>query len=154
MNHLSEERTELFLRFSRQSMIAMLFVVLLLGGSALALMFLPQGGGYLRTDTLIWWLSPVILAGVIAFAMSVRRRSWPAHAPEVEAVTRDEWRRTSLSAATRLALIAGLLAQFPLGWALHLGFDMPLRATLAMGTATITLCLVILLVRFLYLDRD
>lgn len=153
MTDSTADRTEQFLRFSRTSLVATLVIVLLLAGAALGLMLLPPRAGLVRVDTVGWWLTPVALAGIVALAVSLRRRHWRADAPEVRAVMNDEWRRVSLDLAIRWTLVAVLVAQFPLGWFLHLAFGMPLNAVLTMGTLTILLGLTVLIARFLYLDR-
>lgn len=154
MNEHTAERSEQFLRFSHTSLVLMLIVVLLLGATCLALIFLPEGGGFLRMETVLWWLAPVAVAGAIAFGISARRRRWNHDMPEVRAVMDDEWRRTSLDRATRVALVMVLVAQFPVAWVLHFAGDAPLRWTIGVGATTIVIGLVTLLGLLVYLDRD
>jgi putative flippase GtrA len=153
MSETAEHPSELFLRFSRRSMIALFAIVLLLGAAALALMLSPSHEAFRVVS-----LAAVAAIGVvlmIVVRMAFQRRRWAEDAPEVKAVVYDDWRRTNMNRASRAALIVALTAQYPL--ALIFGFAMRLPApvgAMAMMAATITIGLATLTGLFLFFDRD
>jgi len=154
MTESAIQRTEVFLRFSRRSLFAMLIVVTVLGATALSLMLAPPGA-IGRASNLGWWLLPVVVAAVIAVAISVQSRRWNADAPEVQIVMEDELRRANMLRASRLTLIAMLAIQWPMALAYSRITWLPgERMAMIMATSTITLGLMTLLVLFLIFDRD
>jgi len=68
----------------------------------------------------------------------------------------DEWRRTNLDRAMKIAFIVILVAQLPLGWLFGVMFAQlsVLRAVLGMAVSTITLGMTTFVATFLILDRD
>jgi len=145
--------SERFLRFSRRSMIATLFVVAVLGATGLSLTLSPRGA-VADPSNLVWWLLPVVVAALVAVITSVQGRRWDLDAPEVSVIQDDEWRRTNLNRAFQGALIVVLVAEWPLGLLLGLSARAePVRIAMAMATATITLGLAALITLFLYFDR-
>lgn len=149
------ERSEVFLRFSRRSMAAMLAVVVLLGGTGLILMLTPTGE--------VWRIASraslvlVVIAVMLTMRISMQRRQWAPDAPEVKLAMQDEWRRTNMLRASRVALLAVLFAQYPLS--LMLGFLTPLaytppRVAMAMAASTVVIGLTTLISLFLYWDRE
>ncbi len=149
-----DDRSELFLRFSRRKMAALLGIVVVVGVIGLALVLTP-GGPIWRTVSRVS-LIPVAIAIVVAVQMAFRGRRWAADSPEVRVAMQDEWRRTNMDRASRLALIVVLLAQYPL--ALLLGIFLPHlpqpRPAFAMAFSTITLALAAQLGLFLFFDRE
>lgn len=152
MTEPADDRTELFLRFSRQNMIASLVIVLVLGGSALSLMLAPTRAVWRSAAQASLITVPIVIA--VAVAMSLRRRRWASDAREVRLIMQDELRRTNMLRASRAALIVVLIAQWPL--AMMLGFltHLPPRGAMAMAASTITLGLVTLITLFLFFDRE
>lgn len=155
MPESTEYPSELFLRFTRRNMKALLFVVIILGGAALSLM-LSGPGMIRRAENLQWWLLPIFVALFVAIPVSLQARRWRPDSPEVKMVMEDEFRRTNMDRASRVSLIVVLLAQWPLVFLF--GFlrpDLPQpRSSMAMAAATIVLGLVTLISLFLYLDRE
>ncbi|HUP64340.1 MAG TPA: hypothetical protein VM557_03570 [Thermoanaerobaculia bacterium] len=153
MTDSTQHPAELFLRFSRRSVIALLATVILLGGAALSLMLSPSRA-FFETASKVS-LVAVAVALLVTILVALHRRRWPASSPAVQVVMDDEMRRASVLRASRAALITVLLAQYPL--VLLFGFFMELpapRGAFAMGAATVTLGLITLLSLFLYFDRD
>jgi hypothetical protein len=154
MTESAIHRAEVFLRFSRRSLVSMLAVVLVLGGTALSLMLSPPGAVG-RAANLIWWLIPVAIAAMITLAVGVGRRRWNPDAPEVQMVLDEELRRTNLYRASRLALIATLAMQWPMAMAFAAIRWLPGdRMAMVMAASTITFGLVTLITSFLVFDRD
>lgn len=141
--------------YRRRSLIAVVSLIALLGGTGLALILSPRGAVG-RSSVRGAWLIPVAIVIVIAaIQSSLRGRRWNPASPEVLALMEDEFRRVSMDRAFRIAFIAVLAAQWP--FALAVGFlaDLPgPRPAMAMAAASITFGLLIFLVTYLYLDRD
>ena len=151
---MTVDRSELYFRFSRQQLWALLAVVVVLGLTALGLMLSPAGA-VRNPANLVWWLTPVVLAGTIAIGTSLARRRWDPGSPEVKAADLDEWRRHNTDRASRVVLFVVLAGQWPL--ALLLGEFAklpPPRGTMVMATASLTLGLALWIVLFLFFDRD
>ena len=154
MNESTEHPSELFLRFSRRSMIAMLLVVGVLGSTGLSLMLSPRGAVG-DPANLAWWLAPVVIAALVAIGVSLGRRRWDPDSPEVSVIMQDEWRRTNMNRAFRGALIVILVAEWPLAVGLGMTTQIePQRVAMAMAAATITLGLGTLIALFLFFDRE
>ena len=98
------DRSEQLDRFGRRSMVALMLVGLLLGGTGLTVALSPPGG-IASGPNLLWWLAPVALAALVALWTSLRRRSFSEDSPEMKTAMQDEWRRTNLLRASRGALI-------------------------------------------------
>ena len=155
MTGSTSDRSELLLRFSRRSMIVLLFVVVVLGAVALGLMLSPAGAVGDRAN-LVSWLMPVAIVIIVsALQTSLRGQRWDPHSAEVKAIMQDEWRRANMARASRAALVAVLITQWPL--ALIFGFLTPLsppRMAMAMAASTMTLGLVTMISLFLFFDRE
>lgn len=152
MTEPTQDRSELFLRFSRRKLIALLVVVVVVGAVGLVLMLTPVGPVWRSAARAS--LLPVAIAILVVVQMSRQSRRWAPNSPEVRMAMQDEWLRTNMDRAARVALVAILLAQWPL--ALIIGFLRfpPPRASMAMAMATITLGLATQIGVFLFLDRD
>ena len=152
----SRDRSELLDRFQRRHMVALMFVALLLGGTGLGVALSPPGAVGDPVN-LRWWLLPVAVATLVSIVASVRRSQYRSDSPEVKVAMQDEWRRTNLTRASRGALIAVLIGQWPLG--LVFGFLTsskltPPRIAAAMAAGTIMLGIVTLVGLFLLYDRE
>lgn len=149
-------RAEHFERYQRRRMIALLLVALLLGGIGLSLALSPPGA-VAKMSNLPWWLLPIVIAVFVSLFTSAGQRRFPADSPEVKTAMQDEWRRTNLLRASRIALIVVLIGQWPLG--LAIGFLThpqltPARVASAMAAATITLGVTTTVLVFLFFDRE
>ena len=155
MRTANENLIENLERFSRRSMVSLLFVVAILGGTALALILSPAGAVG-RSSARAGWLIPVaIVIAVAAAQSSLRGRRWNPDSPEVAAILQDEWRRTTMDRAFRFALIVVLGAQWPLGLLIGIVSGLPaVRAAMAMAAASITLGLIALISLFLFFSRE
>ncbi|HVR40812.1 MAG TPA: hypothetical protein VMU84_17100 [Thermoanaerobaculia bacterium] len=149
------DSTEMFLRFSRRSMFAMLVVVAVLGATAIALVLSPAGAVSRSVGRIGWMIPIAIVILVTATQGTLRGRRWSPDSPEVKLVMEDEFRRTNMLRAARIALIVVLVAEWPL--ALLFGFLTQLptpRAAMVMAAATVTLGLLTQITLFLFFDRD
>ncbi len=150
----TNNRTEQFLVFCRQHMIALLAVIALLGATAVGLTLSPPGA-VRNPENLVWWLSPIGLAIGVVLPMSIMRRRFDPGSPEVSIVMNDEWRQQAMNRATRAALLTVLIAQWPLGLCIGFMTRVPSpRAAMAMAAATITIGLTTLIATFLAADRE
>lgn len=153
MTESTDHPTELFLRSSRRSMAALLVIVLLLGAAALSLMLSPTHAVFRVASQAS--LAAVGIVSLVTLWMVLARRRFAPDSAEVKVVMEDEWRRTNILRASRAALIAVLIAQYPLVLLFGFGMDLPApRGAFAMAAATITLGLGMLLALFLYFDRE
>ena len=155
MTQANSRSSEQFQIVSRRSLIALLMIVAVLGGTAVSLILSPAGA-VRNPSNLLWWFLPIALASVVAIQISLTHRRWGADSPEVKRVMQDEWRQTSMLRASRLALAAVLLAQWPL--ALLFGIvtselAQP-RPAMVMAASTITLGLGAFISLFLFFDRE
>lgn len=152
MSQPTDDRSELFLQFSQRKLTTLLVIVLAVGAVGLALMLTPTGTVWRAVSRVS--LVPVAVAIVLIVQMTLRGRRWSPDSPEVRVAMQDEWRRTNMNRASRLALVVVLLAQWPL--ALILGFaQIPApRGAMAMAMATITLGLSTQIALFLFFDRE
>jgi len=152
MSQATDDRSELFLQFSQRKLTTLLVIVLAVGAAGLALMLTPTGTVWRAVSRIS--LVPVAVAIVLIVQMTLRGRRWPPDSPEVRMAMQDEWRRTNMNRASRLALVVVLLAQWPL--ALVLGFtQIPApRGAMAMAMASITLGLATQIALFLFFDRE
>ena len=155
MNPASEHPVEVFQRFSRRSMVALLFVIAILGGTALALILSPQGAVGRAANRMMWLIPVAIVIVVAAVQTSLKGARWDPKSAEVKTVMEDEWRRASMDRASRIALIVVVAAQWPL--AMLLGFVAALpahRTAMAMAAASMTVGLVTLIALFLAFERQ
>lgn len=144
-----ESRSERFLRFSRRSMTVLLLLVIAVGSTCVAVAFRPASANWPNAIPPLWIVAVALAAGL---QRTLGGDRWDPRTPEVRAIIEDEWRRSNMDRARRVAFVVVLGAQIPLGLLLT---SLPsLRALMAMAAATITLGLATLLALFLYLDRD
>jgi carbon starvation protein CstA len=149
MTNPTETRSEQYLRFSRRSMTVGLLLVLAIGGVCLAMAVQSHALVWSRAIPVLWIVAVVIAAGL---QRTLGGERWNPRAPEARAIMEDEWRRSNMERARRVAFVVALGAQLPLG--LLLAGLPSLRAVMAMATATLTLGLATLIGLFLYFDRD
>lgn len=152
MTDPTTDRSELFLRYSRRSMFVSLGFILVMGSLAIALAISPDGAAS-RFLTGAPWLIPIACVIVVgAMQATLRGNRWTARSPEVQAIMSDEWRRSNLDRALRVAFVAILIAQIPL--ALLFTVLPAQRALFAMAASTITLGLALIAGLFLAFDRE
>ena len=147
-----DSRPERYLRFSHRSMVALFIITLVVGGLCLTMALRP--GDTPRWMTSLVALLPTAIAiGVVTLQRATLRGDrWDPRSPEVQAVLQDEWRRTSMDRAIRVAFFAVLIAQIPIGL---LVAPLPsLRAVMAMATTTLTLGMATFLALFLFFSRQ
>jgi len=145
-------RSERYLRYSQRNMVALLVLTVVVGALCLAMAF--------RVDAAPRWLvQGGALIGVAAAiglgalkSVTLRGTRWDPKSPEVQAVMRDEWRRTNMDRAMRVAFVVVLTAQIPI--ALLVASLPSLRATMAMAVTTLTLGLATLIALYLFLSRQ
>jgi len=145
----SEARSEKYLRFSRRSMVVTLLLVIAVGAFCVAMAIRPHAPMWSRAIPTLWIVAFVLAAGLQRTLGSER---WNLRVPEVRAIVDDEWRRSNMDRARRIAFVVVLGTQVPLG--LLLAWLPPLQAVMAMAAATITLGMATLITLFLYFDRD
>ena len=154
MAEAASNRSEILLQYSRRSLVVLLFVVIFLGAVAFRLILSPAPNG--KVDQLLSWLTPIAIVMVtVALQASLRGQHWDPRSPEVKIVMQDEWRRANMARASRAALVAVLVVQWPL--ALTLGYLTrlsPSRLAMTMAASTMTLGLVTLISLFLFFDRE
>jgi hypothetical protein len=150
----SRSDPEPYLRFTRRRTELRLAMAVLLGAVGLALVLTPAGAAWSAVSRAA--LVPVGGAVVVAVWLALRGRRWVGDAPEVKLVAQDEWQRAVTARATHAALLAVLLAQYPLAWLFGLGVrDLAHpRAAFAMAFSTVTLGLAVQLGASLVLDRE
>ncbi len=149
MTKSTEPRSEKYLRFSRRGMTVLLLLVIAVGGVGLTMAVRPQSPTWPRAVPALWIVAVVI---AVSLQRTLGGERWDPRLPEVRAIVADEWRQRNMDRARRIAFAVVLGAQVPLG--LLLAGLPPLRAVMAMATATITLGLATMLGLFLYFDRD
>jgi hypothetical protein len=156
MTEPTEDRSELYLRFSRRGMAALLIMILALGATALVMALQPDGALSRTLQKASWFFPIATIIGFGALQTSMRGKGWNPNSPEAKAVLNDEWRRTNLDRAMKVAFIVILVTQLPLGWlfGVMLAQLSVLRAVLGMAVSTITLGMTIFVATFLFLDRD
>src|SRR5688572_23277498 len=152
MTDSSQTRTELYLRFTRRSLVGVLALILALGGLCLAAALQPQGA-FAEHMQRYSWLIPIGIAILGSWPLTFQRRHrFTPDSPEVKAVMKDELRRANMDRARTFALFVVLLVQVPM--ALFLSRWPSLPAVLAMAVATITVAMSSLIAFFLVFDRD
>src|SRR5436305_7239526 len=107
----SEDRSEIFVRFHRRNLIGVMVIALVLGAISLELALSPKGAGGIPVPA---WMLPILIFGFARLLMTVDGRRINPQSPEVQAAIHDEWRRTNMFRAARIALIVVLLGQCPL----------------------------------------
>ena len=148
----SSNDIELLLTVSRRAFVLLLIAFLWLGSTCLAIAFFPEAI-LARWPMRAPWVFPVALAvGWVGLLGTLRGRRWQPHAAEADVVMNDEFRHSNMLRAQRAGFVAVLLLQVPL--ALALVHVQTWRALVAMAGTTITLGASILIVAFLYLDRE
>lgn len=153
MRASQQSPSDLFLNYSRQKLIALLIVSLVVGAVGLALVIIPSGPTWRSVADVSLVVMALVILVIVGFAM--RGRQWSAAAPEVQAAQRDEWLATNVNRANRGALAVVLLAQFPL--AVPLGYManlVPPQGTIVMAMATVMIGLVSRIGLFLWYDRE
>ena len=130
-------------------MTVLLLLVVAIGTVCVAMAFQPISPNWPRVMVPLWIVAVVLAVGL---QRTLGGERWDKRIPEVRAIVEDEWRRANMDRARRVALVVVLASQLPL--ALLLSSLPPLRAVMAMASATVTLGLATLLALFLYLDRD
>lgn len=144
--------SEQFERFSRRSLVATFFIVLVFGAIGIALVFFPYG----TWQKTISWMAPVAVVMTAAMLRAtLRGQRWDPRSAEVRAVLEDEWRRANMARATRVALFISVLAQWPAALTLGYCTDLPpARIAIAMAVLTTTLAVGSLTALFLIFDRE
>jgi peptidoglycan/LPS O-acetylase OafA/YrhL len=152
--HLTEraQDAEIYLRFHRRSMLALLFLIMAAGAFVVMTALKPDA-------TVLRWIErapfffPMLIIIVAAVQQTVMRRHRLAlDSPEFKALMSDEWRLRSMDRATRGALIVALVAQLALPF-LFAGLSTP-RALWGMAAATVTIGLAAQVALFLFFDRE
>lgn len=152
MNARIESPVEEFSRFSRRNLVLVFGIVLLLGGTGLALVF-SSDGAVARSSARVGWILPILIAIVVG--TQTRSKKWTVDSPEVKAALADEWRVSNMAKASRVALVVLLIAQWPLALVFGLLANFPAhRTAMGMAIASITLGLLTMIGTFLYLDRE
>jgi hypothetical protein len=151
MTHLTETRSDLYVRLSRRSLYALLLVILLLGAAGIAMALRPAGTVSRMMERTSWFIPILLIIVTGALQTSARKHGFTPQSPEVKAVLEDELRLASMDRARKFAFIAVLMAQVPL--ALLFAQWPSLHALLAMAVATITLGMTSLIALFLVFDR-
>src|SRR5438045_4162741 len=112
----TEDRSELYLRFSRRGMAVLLIMIITLSAAALAMALRP-GGAFSQALQKAPWFFPIatiIAAGVLQ--TSLRKNRWNPNSAEAKAIMNDEWRRMNLHRAMKVAFIVIMVTQLPMGW--------------------------------------
>jgi hypothetical protein len=137
-------------------MLLLLIVIVALGAVALALALRPDSAIAQVLEKAPWFFPIATIIGVAAVQTSLRKNRWDPKSPEVQAIMNDEWRRTNLDRAMKIAFIVILVVQLPLGWlfGVMLAQLSVLRAVLGLAVSTITLGMTTFVATFLILDRD
>lgn len=152
MTDPTTDRSELLLRYSRRSMFVSLLFILAMGSLAIALAISPDGAAS-RVVVGAPWLIPIAIVIVVgAMQATLRGNRWTPRSPEVQAIMSDEWRRSNIDRALRVAFVAVLIGQIPL--ALLFTVLPAQRALFAMAASTITLGLALVAGLFLVFDRE
>jgi hypothetical protein len=152
----TQDRSELYLRFSRRMMAVLLVIIVAFGAIGLAMALRPDGAFSKALERASWFVPIAMVIGVTVLQTSMRKNRWDPNSPEAKAILNDEWRRTNLDRAMKIAFITILVTQLPLGWlfGVMLAQLSVLRAVLAMGVSTITLGVTTFIATFLILDRE
>lgn len=155
-------RSELFLRFTRRSMLFVLLFVLSLGLVSLAMALRPEGAVSRFLERAPWVFPIAIVFAVTMLQTSQRKYRFTPDSDEVKAVMNDELRRISMDRARFVAFLVVLIAQVPIALLLsqtRLGLDLgaglpTLHVVMAMAVSTITLGISVFIACFLFFDRE
>ena len=144
--------TEQLERFSRRSLIATFFIIVVVGAIGIALVFFPYGTWQ---KTISWMVPVAIVLTAASLRATLRGQRWDPRSAEARTVLDDEFRRANMDRATRIALFVGILAQWPIALTLGYGTDLPpARIAIAMAVSTTTLTVGLLVALFLIFDRE
>jgi FtsH-binding integral membrane protein len=145
-----EPTIEALARVSRRGLYVVLFMIVALGGTAIAMAVEPESM-FARWPGVMPWLIPMFtIFAVVTFRVR-GGRGWNPASPEVKAVLEDEFRQANLARAQRATLIVVLAAQIPL--ALLFASLPESRSVMALAVSTITLGMATLITLFLIFDR-
>lgn len=149
-----ENASELLVRMSRRGMFAMLTMVLVLGGTFLGQTLWPDAAASRWVEKSSWLLIVAAVLLFVAVRWPLRGRRIDPRSPAMQAILRDELRQSSINRAARAALIASLIAQFPLALLFMLARLSAKQALLAMAESTLLLGMVTFITLFLLFDRE
>lgn len=152
MTDPTTDRSEILLRYSRRSMFVTLVFILAMGSLAIALAISPDGAASRFLGSAPWLIPIAIVLVVGAMQATLQGNRWTPQSPEVQAIMSDEWRRSNIDRALRVAFVAVLIVQIPL--ALLFTVLHAQRALFAMAASTITLGLALVAGLFLVFDRE
>jgi len=146
---MTTSSSESLLTLSRRAFVLLLITFLWLGATCMAIAFVPESivaSWPMRAP----WVFPVAL--VLAWLGVLRGHRGAPDRAETELVINDEFRKSNILRAQRVALAVVLLLQVPLALAaIHLPVT---RALVAMAGGTITIGMGAVTSAFLYLDRE
>ena len=146
--------SQILVRLSRRGMFAMLALVLVLGGTFLGQTLWPDAAASRWVEKSSWIITLAAVLLFLAVQWPLRGRRFDPRSPEMKVILRDELRQSSLNRAARAALIAGLVAQFPLALLFMLARLSAKQALLAMAESTILVGMVTFIALFLLFDRE
>lgn len=152
MSRSEATRAERYLRFSQRGMSLALVLVLVLGAISMAMAFRPESGSMWMARSGGILAVAITIAVVMLHGSTLRGDRWNASVPEAQAIVHDEWRRTNMDRAVRVAFVVVLAAQLPFG--LLMASLPSLRAVMAMGAATATLGMATFIVLYLFFNRE
>ncbi|HJU83614.1 MAG TPA: hypothetical protein VJ600_05350 [Holophagaceae bacterium] len=155
MGDISPDRTELFIRYYRRSLMLVLVVLALLTLWLCGGIFFPGSAFRAFSEHLVtpFPLLPLLLIfAAVMNARDLKGKGVRKDDPDVRAVLEDEHRRANLHRALRAAFVVTLVAQMPLALLFVLR-PMP-EAPLYMGALTLSLGLMALVAAFLVFDRE
>ncbi|HET7433247.1 MAG TPA: hypothetical protein VFN10_00900 [Thermoanaerobaculia bacterium] len=145
-----EHSIEALQQYRRRALVALLFVIALLGTFALFTIVAP-GPMAARAGMFV----PVFIAVTAGALASRKGPRWDPRSPEVGAILRDEYRQASMDRASRITLIVVLIAQWPIAlFAASMNALSPIRMAMAIVTASTTVGLLTFLALWLVFERD
>lgn len=148
----SSNRSELYLRFSRRSMVVLLCFFIAIAVVVAAMAVSPDGAMAKWVPQASWMIPFALVIAAAALQGTLKGNRWTPDSPEVQAIMQDEWRRRSMDRAMRAAFAVVLIVQTPLALALT-SLPQP-RAVVMMAALTIALGMSALTASFLFFDRD
>ena len=152
MSLISANETELLLRVNRRSLAVLLAAILILGTAFISTVLWPAGLVAQMITRMPWMLPALLFGAALLLRIPLKGGRWTPQAPAVRAILDDEFRRTNLARAQRVALVIVLLTQFPLGLLL---MRLPAaRAAMVMAGATVTVGMAAVVASFLFFDRE
>lgn len=150
----TENPSQILVRMSRRGLFAMLAMVLVLGGIFLGQTVWPEAAASRWVEKSSWIIALATVLLFLAVQWPLRGRRFDPRSPEMKVILRDELRQSSLNRAARAALIAGLVAQFPLALLFMLARLSAKQALLAMAESTILVGMVTFITLCLFFDRE